>query len=336
MKTAVVIPNFNGEDFLAEAVDSILAQSAPNTLVVVENNSHDRSRDILKAYGDKIITLFNEKNLGFAGGVNTGIRYALENGFEAIALFNNDAVADKNWLKELQKELKNDVGIATGIIQSKDGQTIDSTGDILTVWGLSYPRGRGSLVSANPYTCAENVFGASGGASLYSSKMLREIGLFDEDFFAYYEDMDISFRAQLAGWRVRYAPKATSYHRISATSSRMKRGFQTYHSVKNMPLLVRKNTPKGLRRTIYPRFYLSYVMFLGKAFLRGRGWSAFKGFWSYIFLLPKKLAERKKIQSSKKVNNNYIWSILTHDLPENAKNLRRLRGWWWRLSRKKV
>lgn len=336
MKTAVVIPNFNGEDFLGEAIDSILAQSAPNTLVVVDNDSHDHSREILKKYGDKVVTIFNQTNLGFTGGVNTGIRYALENGFEAVALFNNDAVADPNWLKSLQIELKNDVGISTGMIRSKDNKTIDSTGDILTVWGLSYPRGRGKPVNTNSHTYAENVFGASGGASLYSCKMLKEIGLFDEDFFAYYEDVDISFRAQLAGCKVRYSPAAISYHRISATSSRMSKGFRTYHSVKNMPLLVCKNTPSGLRHIIYPRFYLAYTLFLGSALLRGEGWSAFKGFLANVFLLPKKLMERKKIQANKKVGNSYILSILTHDLPENAHKLRKLRALWWKLRGKRT
>ena len=336
MKTAVVIPNFNGEDFLGEAIDSILAQSAPNTLIVVDNDSHDHSREILKKYGDKVVTIFNQKNLGFTGGVNTGIRYALENGFEAVALFNNDAIADKDWLKELQKELNNDTGISTGMIRSSDNKTIDSTGDILTVWGLSYPRGRGKPVYTNPHTYAENVFGASGGASLYSCKMLKEIGLFDEDFFAYYEDVDISFRAQLAGWKVRYSPAAISYHRISATSSRMSKGFRTYHSVKNMPLVVRKNVPTGLRHIIYPRFCLAYTLFLGSALLRGEGWPAFKGFWMHIFLLPKKLVERKRIQANKKADNSYILSILTHDLPENAYKLRKLRVFWWKLRGKKA
>lgn len=334
MKTAVVIPNFNGEDFLGEAIDSILAQSAPNTLIVVDNDSHDHSREILKKYGDKVVTIFNQKNLGFTGGVNTGIRYALENGFEAVALFNNDAIADKDWLKELQKELNNDTGISTGMIRSSDNKTIDSTGDILTVWGLSYPRGRGKPVSTNPNTCAEYVFGASGGATLYSTEMLQQIGPMDDDFFAYYEDVDISFRAQLAGWKVRYSPAAVSYHRISATSSRMSRGFRTYHSVKNMPMLIRKNTPSGLRRIIYPRFFLAYTMFLGKALFRGEGWAAFKGFWSSIFLIPKKMSERKQIQAAKKVSNSYILSILTHDLPENARKLRRLRSLWWKLRGK--
>src|SRR6201999_312952 len=87
------------------------------------------------------------------------------------------------------------------------------------------------------------VFVASGGASLYRIKMLQEIGLFDEDFFAYYEDVDLSFRAQLAGWKVAYAPRAVAYHQIGATSGHIK-GFTTYQTIKNLPLLFYKNVPR--------------------------------------------------------------------------------------------
>lgn len=335
MKTAVIIPNYNGADFLAESVDSILGQSAKCTVVVVENGSSDNSRVVLESYGDKIVALYNDTNLGFDGGVNTGIRWALDQDYKAVALFNNDAIADKNWLKQLQSELKDDVGIATGIIQSEDGSHIDSTGDILTVWGLSYPRGRGSSVSTNPYTYAEYVFGASGGASLYSIDMLRQIGLFDEDFFAYYEDADISFRAQLAGWKVRYTPLAICYHRISQTSSRMKNGFMTYQSVKNMPMVVVKNTPPGLRRIIYPRFVLAYTLFLGSAVLRGEFWPALRGFGKFVSLWPKKMHERRQNLAHMSVSSDYILSILTHDLPENAHKLRKLRSLWWKITGRK-
>ena len=85
--------------------------------------------------------------------------------------------------------------------------------------------------------------------------MLKQIGLFDEDFFAYYEDVDISFRAQLAGWKVAYAPKAVAYHQIGATSSKIK-GFTTYQTMKNLPMLLWKNVPAGLLISVVPRFSL--------------------------------------------------------------------------------
>lgn len=335
MKTAVIVPNWNGETYLRECIDSLLAQSVDTTVVVVENGSVDSSRSILETYGDKIVTIYKKTNLGFAGGVNTGIRYAIDNGFDAIALFNNDAVADKYWLENLVKASDATVGIITGCLQSIDGQTIDSTGDQLTVWGLPYPRGRGSKVKENPYTVQSFVFGASGGASLYSVAMLREIELFDEDFFAYYEDVDISFRAQLAGWKVMYEPSAIAYHHIGATSSKIK-GFTVYQTFKNLPWLVVKNVPHGLLWTVFPRFKLAYASFFVSAVARGQGLTALQGMLASLFLMPKKLGERRHIQSSKKVSAEYILSILTHDLPENSRKLRTLRNKYWKLKGEKI
>jgi len=331
MKTAVIVPNWNGEDWLRECLDSLLVQSAPLTLVVVDNGSTDSSRDILENYGDKIVRIYRDKNYGFTGGVNPGIEYALEQNYDAVALFNNDAVAEKKWLEELQKELKNEVGIVTCSLQTFDKKFIDSTGDQMTVWGLPYPRGRHTPVKNSPKE-PEYIFSASGGATLYSIPMLREIGLFDEDFFAYYEDVDLSYRAQLAGWKVKINPSAVAYHRINATSSRMKSGFTVYQTFKNLPMVNKKNTPKGLRHIVYPRFILAYVSFYISATLRGQIVPATKGVLKHIALNPKKARERKDIQSRKVVSNEYIYGIMTHDLPENSDKLRKLRSIWWKIT----
>lgn len=329
MKTVVIIPNWNGADFLAECIDSLLTQTVPLTVVVVDNGSTDRSREILKSYGEKIVTIYLDKNYGFTGGVNPGLEYAIENEFEAAALLNNDATVEKDWLEHLQGPLHGNVGITTSLILSHDGKTIDTTGDQLTVWGLPHPRGRETNANSAP-TENEYVFGASGGASLYSVKMLKEIGLFDQDFFAYYEDVDISWRAQLASWKVMFVPRAKVYHRIGATSSRMK-GFTSYHTFKNLRLLIIKNTPKSLRRIIYPRFYVAYSFFQLKALFSPSALSMLRGSIAGILLTPKKLRERKTILGNQKVSDEYIYGILTHDLPENSNKLRKLRGYWWRL-----
>lgn len=332
MKTAVVVPNWNGADFLAECLDSLLLQTIPTTVVVVDNGSTDASRDILKSYDGKIVTILREKNYGFTGGVNPGLEYAIDYSFDAVALLNNDAVVEKDWLERLTLNLTDGIGITTSLILSHDGKTIDTTGDTLTIWGLPYPRGRGKLASEAPSE-NEYVFGASGGASLYSVPMLKQIGLFDQDFFAYYEDVDISFRAQLAGWKVLFVPSAKVYHRIGATSSKIK-GFTTYHTFKNLRLLVIKNTPKGLRHIIYPRFYIAYSFFQIKALFSRNVFAMLRGSLAGIYLTPKKIRERKAIMAKKVVTDEYIDSILTHDLPENSSKLRKIRSLWWKLQGK--
>lgn len=333
MKTAVIIPNWNGEDFLKPCIDSLLLQTIPTKVIVVDNGSKDSSREILRSYGDKIVTIYREKNYGFTGGVNPGLEYAIEHNFTAAALLNNDAVAEPMWIEELTKKLTNNIGITTSLILSEDGKKIDTTGDTLTIWGLPYPRGRGKNAESIDRTQDEYVFGASGGASLYSIEMLKQIGLFDDDFFAYYEDVDISWRAQLAGWKVLFVPTAVVHHRISATSSRIK-GFSSYHTFKNLRLLIVKNTSPSLRKYIYPRFYLAYSFFQLKALFSPNAIPMLKGSFAGIRLTPKKLRERREILKSQTVTDQYIFSILTHDLPENSRKLRQLRSVWWKLTRK--
>ena len=332
MKTVVIVPNWNGAAYLRSCLDSLLAQTIRTTVIVVDNGSTDDSRSILESYGDQIVTIYREKNYGFTGGVNPGLEYAIEKNFDAAALLNNDATVEHTWLEELTKHLDGDIGITTSLILSHDRKTIDTTGDQLTVWGLPHPRGRGASADTAPVS-NELVFGASGGASLYSVQMLKEIGLFDEDFFAYYEDVDISWRAQLAGWKVLFVPSAKVYHRIGATSSKIK-GFTSYHTFKNLRLLIVKNTSKSLRRTIYPRFYIAYSFFQLKALFSRNIFSMLRGSLAGIFLTPKKLGERKVILANQKVSDEYILSILTHDLPENSEKLRKIRAMWWKIRGK--
>jgi GT2 family glycosyltransferase len=325
---AIVVLNWNGITDTLQCLDSLLGQTYKQFhILVVDNGSIDNSKELLdkyhQAHADSVDVVYNQVNFGFAGGVNTGIEWALNEDYKYVALFNNDARADKDWLKELVAQSENsDVGIITGLLLSNDGKTIDSTGEFYSKWGLAFPRNRGDKESKAPD--AGLVFGASGGASLYKTELLRDIGLFDEDFFAYYEDADISFRAQLAGWKVAYNPKAVAYHEQGATTKKIP-GFAIYHTFKNLPMLFLKNVPAGLLLPIGIRFYPAYWLILGHAIVRGNGWPAIKGAVSSWVLGFKKLGERKHIQKNKRVSTTYIKSILWKDLPPDQTGLRKLR-----------
>jgi GT2 family glycosyltransferase len=335
-KVYVVVPNWNGADRIRACLDSLSKQTQKHQAVIVDNGSIDNSVEIIEKEYPKTFLVRHTKNKGFTGGVNAGIKYSINQGGKYIALLNNDAVADKNWLKNLidTMEANSKAGIATSKICDNKKSHMDSTGDTYTIWGLPYPRGRGEPFSSN-YDNDTMVFAASGGASMYRVKMLNEIGLFDQDFFAYYEDVDISFRAQLAGWKVMYIPEALVYHEIGATSSQIK-GFTTYHTLKNLPLLLWKNVPWPLMPRVFPRFVLTYFLFCGRALSRGQVWPVLKGVFMSILLWPKKLVQRHRIQSHRKVKIDYIDSMITHDLPPNAINLRSLRRKWWHLTRRQV
>jgi GT2 family glycosyltransferase len=331
----VIIPNLNGGEELLEAVDSLVAQTLQPYIIVVDNASTDDS--ILKVeqkYPD-IEVILHAKNKGYAGGVNPGFKRAMELNAEFVAPFNDDAVADAKWLETLVTTLEDNpkVGAATCKVLMADGNHIDSTADYYTNWGLPYPRGRGE-VDNQQYDQRTEIFGASGAASLYRVAALQEVGLLDEDFFAYYEDVDLSFRLQLAGWKVVYVSQARVYHKIGMTSGRMK-GFITYQTMKNLPLVMIKNVPKQYLWSVTWRLNIARSLFLLRAASRGQLWPAVKGDFMATYLITKKLKERKHIQATKKVSDEYIWNIITHDLPPNATALRNLRAKYWKLIGKK-
>jgi len=324
---AIVVLNWNGISDTLSCLDSLLTQSYKHfKIVVIDNGSIDNSKELLEKYRtdhSDIDVIYNPINFGFAGGVNTGIKWALNDNFDYIALFNNDAIADKDWLKSLvEAATPKEIGISTGLLLLETGKTIDSTGEQYSKWGLAFPRNRGDNVSKAPPT--GNVFGATGGASLYKAALFKNIGLFDDDFFAYYEDADISFRAQLAGWKVAYTPKAIAYHKQGATSNKIP-GFTTYQTFKNLPLLFLKNVPRGLLFSVGVRFYFAYLLILLNAIVKGNGVSALKGAWMSFILGFKKLGERRQIQKNKRVSTDYIKSILWDDLPPDQTGIRKFR-----------
>ncbi|HSX32087.1 MAG TPA: glycosyltransferase family 2 protein [Candidatus Saccharimonadales bacterium] len=344
-RIVVIIPNLNGADRLEASIESVLSQSYSSlTLVIVDNGSTDSSASIIDRYCKKdarVRAIYRDKNYGFTGGVNPGLDFAISEGAIYAAPFNNDAIADKDWAKHLVHFLDthDDFGIAASTILHADGKTIDSTADQYTTWGIPFPRGRDELAS-NRYDQSTVIFGASGGASMYRVSMLKEIGGFDQDFFAYYEDIDLSFRAQLSGWKVGFVPKAVVYHEQGKTSAQLSKRqtsgrvateFTTKQYMKNLPYILVKDMPLGLLVRVLPRFILAYTLFFLKAFPEGRGGGALKGVGLFWLHVPKKLIERRSIQSNRKVTNAYMWQLFVHDLPPNAHKLRRLRSVWWRL-----
>lgn len=323
MKTnvAVVIPNWNEKKFLTECLESLKALTLPHLVIVVDNGSTDGSKEYVEKNFPDVKVIQLEKNYGFAGGVNQGVEYAMKMGAQYIALLNNDAVVDVDWLKELVQEMgKNEnIGIVTGKFLRTDGHRIDSTGDFYTTWGIPFPRGRDEKDNGQ-YDKQGPVFGATGGASLYRASLFRDIGLFDEDFFAYFEDVDISFRAQLAGWHVRYTPAAIAYHHVGGTSKKLK-GFTRYHSAKNFILLYFKNMPGLFFWKYIPLFSLQLIrMFLGS--IRDRQVTFYlKGVGSTILLFSSTLRKRRRVQRLRKVTPNEIDQMIHHGRPPRSQKL---------------
>jgi GT2 family glycosyltransferase len=334
-QAAVVVPNWNGAELLPKCVESLLNQAIPAHVIVVDNGSVDDSLAVLERY-PRVQVVRNQTNLGFAGGVNTGFSAAIAAGYRYVAAFNSDAVADSYWLERLMQALDQnpEVGIAACKLLNADGTRIDSTGDCYTSWGLPFPRGRHEQ-DLDKYDDDLEIFGASGGASLYRVAMLNQVGLFDEDFFAYLEDVDLSFRTQLAGWKIRYVPESLAYHQIAGTSSRVS-GFATRQQCRNAPQLLIKNVPSRYLGRVGGRFVLGYGVLVIWAMRYGEGGAALRGCAGAAALVPRALAKRHRIQSARAASDDYIWSILEHDLPPKDRALHQMRAVWRKLATRGV
>lgn len=315
-----VVPNWNGREHIGDCLRSLQKQSQKTEIIVVDNGSIDGSQEYIRKTFPKVTLIELTHNHGFAGGVNAGIKRAMTAGAEYVALFNNDAVADKDWVKNLLKTAK--LNSKTGIVTCKfmragKARKFDSTGEMYSIWGFPFPRGR-DKTDEGQFDQTEVMFGATGGASLYRVEVLEEIGLFDEDFFAYYEDVDLSFRAQLAGWKVMYEPSATADHLVGATSSKLP-NFARFHTVKNYQYLYIKNMPGWLFWKYMPRFLVGYGLIFANCLLKGQFLVFLKADATAFRTGTRTWRKRREIQKNRKVSASYIDSLLYKSLPPHHK-----------------
>jgi GT2 family glycosyltransferase len=325
----VVIPNWNGARFLAECLQSLTHQShRAAEIIVVDGASQDGSQALVREHFPDVTLLALADNLGFAGAVNRGIEYARARGAQYVALLNNDAVADEHWLGNLigAAERHPRAGTVTSKFLRYDRRHIDSTGDFYSSWGWAYPRGRDE-VDSGQYDGAEaqEVFCGSGGASLYRVAMLQQVGLFDEDYFAYLEDQDLGFRAQMMGWTARYEPTAVAYHHMMGTSATIT-NFGRYHAIRNCIYLYTKNMPGWLYWRYMPKYLLGLALMAGNDVRRRRFRSMLGAYLDAARHLPQLARKRKLVQSTRTVSVRYIDSILVHPLPPTQRRLLKALG----------
>ncbi|MDX9703215.1 MAG: glycosyltransferase family 2 protein [Candidatus Auribacterota bacterium] len=214
---SVIIPNWNGEEYIIPCLRSVFASTFDSfEVVVVDNGSTDDSVFIIEEKYPEVKIIRFDQNTGFAVACNAGIR---ESGGEYIFLLNNDIELEPDCISYLVNALREhaDYAMATGkILNYYDRRKIDAAGDSLTVGGAPYNRGHGLLDSGQLDTEGQ-VFGVCAGAALYRRSLFEQIGYFDEDFFAYMEDVDLNLRAGLLGYKAYYTPLARCYHHASAT-----------------------------------------------------------------------------------------------------------------------
>ena len=310
-RLSVVIPNWNGKRYLGPCLDSLRAQTQPAIeIIIVDNASTDGSQQFVKtAYAEmRLIEL--PQNRGFTGACNRGMREAAG---EFVALLNNDTEVETDWAAQVIKALDEnpEVGIvACKMLMHDQRERFHTAGDFFAIDGSAGNRGFGEI-DHGQYDRGDYVFSACGGAAVYRRGMLEEIGFLDDDFFFLLEDVDIAWRAQLAGYAVWFAPGAVVYHHLSATG-----GGKTasYYDGRNGIWLIAKNMPSALLQKYWRRIVGRQARLFWDALLAWRGEAArarLRGMAAGLLSLRGALAKRRKIQSMRRVSDEYIDNLLT-------------------------
>jgi len=305
---SVIVLNRNGKEYLKECLESLKIQTYKDFEVIfVDNGSTDDSIEYVKNNFPEVKILALGKNVGFAKGNNEGIKISQG---EYIVLLNNDTKVDRFWLEELYKAISKNPSIgfcASKIIFYNDQEKIDSAGDGYSLCGAPFKRGH--FEHKNKHNNKEEVFGACAAAAIYRRTMLNDIGFLDEDFFIGFEDSDLSFRAQLRGYKCLYVPKAIVFHRGSATIGKLS-NLQVYYGQRNVEYVYIKNMPSFL---IF-RYFFSHLIYNLIGFLfflsKGKGLFFLKAKYSVLKNLPKLFKKRKIIQNNRKVDDNYLKKIM--------------------------
>ena len=278
----------------------------PSEIIVVDNGSTDGSLSWLAANYPGVRVVRLAENRGFAAGCNAGIAAASGS---LIALLNNDAVADPRWLESLiaVAEGRPDVGmVASKMVLRHQPTVVDSTGICLDVTGVAWDRRVGQ--SADTEDHLEEIFGPCAGAALYRRELFADVGGFDEDFFMYLEDVDLAWRARLAGWRCVYAPAAIVHHEHSASAGEDS-PFQLFHLARNHVWTLVKNYPTPDVFWQLPAIVFFNILASWGAVMRPRPeattsaarLATLRGKVAALRRLPDFLTKRRQIQSQSRV-----------------------------------
>ena len=242
VKSTVVIPNYNGIRYIEDCLDSLYAGTQTQfEVIMVDNASTDGSRELVQEKFPQVKLICNETNTGFSEAVNQGIQASTT---PYVILLNNDTRADKAFIHELEKAIEKDARIFSAsakLISLHDMTKLDDAGDYYCALGWAFARGKGR--SAECFQKETRIFAACAGAAIYRRSVLERIGLFDEKHFAYLEDIDIGYRAKIAGYENWLIPSSVVYHAGSGTSGSVYNEFKVAHTSRNSVYLIYKNMP---------------------------------------------------------------------------------------------
>jgi GT2 family glycosyltransferase len=307
-EVSIVIVTWNGRAYLDACLTAVAAQQDVDAeTILVDNASTDGTVAHVRERFPWVRLVTLGENRGFAGGNNAGVREARG---RLVALLNNDTVADPGWLRALCRGIDEQKGFALAaskIVYMHDAAVVDSAGDGLLRWGGAFKRHHGAPASAAVES--GEVFGVCGAACLMPKAVFEELGGFDDDFFASHEDVDLSYRARLRGYRCRFVADAVVRHHGSATLGRASR-FAVFHGQRNLEWVYVKNTPGWLLVRTLPG-HLLYNAAAALHFTRsGLGGVFLQAKIAALAGLPRALRKRAAIQRARSVDARAVWQQL--------------------------
>lgn len=271
MKASIVTPNYNGERFLETFFESL--NSDPEYIgevIIVDNGSTDKSKEYIKRneFNFPVTLIENTENLGFSPAVNQGIRKAK---YEYIFSLNNDTQVKKGSIKALLDLISSGpeiFSVQAKMLQYDNKELIDDVGDEYNL--LAWTKKTGENHDSNEYCEVKEIFSACAGAAMYRKSLLAEIGMFDDNYFAYMEDVDLAIRSRINGYTNLLCPDAIVYHIGSATSGSRHNDFKVRLAARNNVWTVYKNQPIPMKIVnfifLFFGFLIKYLFFTKKGF----------------------------------------------------------------------
>ena len=308
-KSTIVIPNYNGIKYIQACLESLYGGTVTDIeVIVVDNASVDGSMELVRDRFPQIRLIVNQENKGFSYAVNQGIKEAHT---PYVILLNNDTQVAPSFVHELEKVMDKDKGhrlfsASAKLVSLYDRDKTDDAGDYYCALGWAFARGKGKPPERYDQDC--EIFAACAGAAIYRRELLEadKVGLFDEEHFAYFEDIDIGYRAKIHGYQNQFAANAIVYHAGSATSGSRYNAFKTGLASRNSIYIIYKNMPLFQLILNLPFLILGFLIktvFFAK---KGMGKNYLLGLWEGIQLSFSPAGKRHKQKFSMKRLYNYV------------------------------
>lgn len=306
MKSTIIIPNYNGIQYLPDCFTSLFCCKPQDfKVMVVDNGSNDGSVEFIQREYPQVELVELKENTGFANAVNEGIRRTKT---EYVILLNNDTTVDREFVQHLEHSLDhyaNTFSVSAKMIMMKSPDQLDGAGDLYCALGWAFALGKEKSVEKT-YQKESVIFSACGGAAIYRTAVLKQIGGFDRNHFAYLEDVDVGYRAKIYGYQNRYEPKAICFHAGSGASGSRYNEFKINLASRNSIYLIYKNMPLFQMILNLPFLAIGFLIKIGFFFIKGYGKTYIKGIVKGMELCCSRKGKENKVKFSVKHLPNYV------------------------------